>query len=344
MSNRHYKSLAALVCAAIAATAVTACGGTSSPRAGGTSGSTASTTPPSSPSPSPTDTASSFPRYVAASVATGDAPSEAHAGFGSVWIVTHRGGDVERIDPATNKVTKKIPSPGSELISIAVGAQHVWYLDGANQQVEGIDPRSNTITVKTPVGTDGGGVTATASGVWFAGPNGKVFGIDPANGRVLKARRLAADGSFLTPFAIGGKLWVADSDHSMLYSLDPSSLAVHSKQHLEGQLGAFGYGFGSLWVGATDGALYQLNADTGAQLRKIALHGVDHIAFGPKLVWVRETDVQMVGIDPHTGKVVREYQNLPSSEVPGGGIDWVNGSLWVVNWSDNDVWRIPEAS
>ena len=192
--------------------------------------------------------------------------------------------------------------------------------------------------------TDGGGVTATATGVWFAGPNGKVFRIDPSSGRVLKVRRLAADGSFLTPFATNGHLWVADSDHSMLYSLDPSSLAVRTKQHLDGQLGAFGYGFGSLWVGATDGGLYQLNADTGALKRKVPLQGVDHIVIGPKLVWVRETDVEMVGIDPHSGKVVREFQNLPSSEVPGGGIDWTDGSLWVVNWSDNDVWRIPDAS
>lgn len=288
--------------------------------------------------------ASSLPRYVAASVATGDSPAEVHAGFGSMWVVTHRGSEVDRIDLGTNKITKKISSPGGELISIAIGARHVWYLDAANEQVEGINPRSNEITVKTPVGTDGGGVTATAAGVWFAGPNGKVFRLDPATGRVLKVRRIAADGSFLTPFATGGKLWVADSDHSILYSLDPTSLAVQAKQHLAGQLGVLGYGFGSLWVGATDGVLYQLNADTGAHLRKIELKGVDHIVFGPKLVWVRETDVEMVGIDPHSGKVIRKYQNLPSSEIPGGGIAWASESLWVVNWSDNNVWRIPEAS
>ena len=335
MSDRHCKSLVALLCASVAATA---CGGAGSPRAHGT---TAPTVRPSSPSPSST---SSLPRYVAASVNTGDSPAEVHDGFGSMWVVTHRGGEVDRIDPTTNKITAKIPSPGNELISLAIGARRVWYLDASRQQVEGIDPQSNKVARTTPVDTDGGGVTATATGVWFAGANGKVFRIDPSSGHVLKERQLAADGSFLTPFTTGGKLWVADADHSMLYRLDPASLAVQSKQHLAGQLGSFGYAFGSLWVGAADGALYQLNPATGAQVRKIHLDSVDHIVPGPKLLWVRVSDVVLVGIDPHSGAVVKKYQDLPSSEIPGGGIDWTDQSLWVVNWSDGDVWRISDAS
>ena len=339
MTDRHYPMVASLLAALVT---LAGCGGSSNNPQAGRTASSAPTT--SSSSPIPTASSPSLPPYVAATVVTADAPNDIASGFGSVWVVTHRGGVVERINPASNKIVAKINSAGSELISIAVGAKHVWYLNAADQQVEGIDPRTDKVTVKTPVGTDGGGVAATDAGAWFAGPNGKVVRIDPATGHVAATRRLAPDDSFLTPFAIGGKLWVTDADHSNLYSLDPTSLRVLAKSHMPGQLGVFGYGFGSLWVGGYEGPLYQLDANTGKQLRQIKIAGVASIATGPKLLWVRATDVELDGINPRTGKVVMRYKDLPSAEVPGGGIDWDHKALWVANWSDNVVWRIPASS
>ena len=150
MIDRHYKVLTALLGASIAVS-VTACGAKSSPRAGTSTPSSAGTSMPSSSlPPSSPDPASSLPRYVAASVETADAPAEVHAGFGSTWVITHRGGEVDRIDPSTNKVTTKVPSPGSQLISVAIGAQHVWYLDADKQQVEGSTPGPTNSPCRRP--------------------------------------------------------------------------------------------------------------------------------------------------------------------------------------------------
>lgn len=62
---------------------------------------------------------------------------------------------------------------------------------------------------------------------------------------------------------------------------------------------------------------------------------------GPKLIWVRVSDVERDGVDPATGNITKRYSDLPHSEIPGGGVDWIHGALWVVNWSDNSIWRIP---
>src|SRR4051794_18133703 len=138
MTDRRWQGGAALLGVALA---LTACAGSSSPQAAGNTASTAPTT--SSSSPLPSETATSMPRYVSAAVTTGDSPAEVLSGFGSVWVVAHRGSVVDRVNPKTNKIVATVHSPGSELISIAIGAQHVWYLDADKQQVEGVDPRTN---------------------------------------------------------------------------------------------------------------------------------------------------------------------------------------------------------
>ena len=291
--------------------------------------------------PDSTPSASAPPRYVSARVQTADSPNDIATGFGSIWVVTHRGSEVDRIDPATNRVVAKIPSPGTDLIGIAVGAGHIWYLDADQQQLEGVDPKARKVTVRTKVASDGGGVATSGSGVWFAGTSGKVVRVDSTTGRVLAARRLAAVGVYLTPYADAGKLWVADADESKLFWLDPSTLRTLKVQHLKGDLGILGTGFGALWVGGYSGPLYRLDAATGAVTRTIPLDGVAYLAFGRKLLWVRTTDVTLVGLDPRTGKRVKEYGDLPSSEVPGGGVVEAAHALWVVNWTEGDVWRIP---
>src|SRR3954452_21331805 len=130
------QTVAAVLLAVAVASSVGGCGSGGGSQA--SSPVTTTTSPPTAPDPTPSSTAP--PRYVAASVPTADSPSDIASGFGSIWVVTHRGAEVDRINPATNRVIAKIPSRGgSELLGIAIGAGHVWYLDAGLQRVEGID-------------------------------------------------------------------------------------------------------------------------------------------------------------------------------------------------------------
>ena len=284
-----------------------------------------------------TSTASVLPRYVDRSVAVATAPSELGVGFGSVWVVSHRGGEVDRINPRLRRVIARISSPGTELVGIAIGAGHVWYLDADRRQVEGINAHTNRIDVKVPVGSDGGSVAFGAGALWFAGTSGKLVRINPSNGRVNGALHLG--GKFLTVHGNGQSLWVADGDRSRLYSVDPHTMRVSHTAQLKGSLVALASGAGSLWVGADDGYLYRLDPRTDTVRQTITLPAVDHLAYGAQRMWVRVSDVSLVGVD-NSGKVVARY-TLPSAEIPGGGIAYLGSAVWAANWTQDDVWRIP---
>jgi outer membrane protein assembly factor BamB len=109
---------------------------------------------------------------------------------------------------------------------------------------------------------------------------------------------------------------------------------------LKGTLVALASGSGSLWVGADDWHLYRLDPRTQEVRQTITLPAVDHLTFGVQRMWVRVSDVSLVGVDPRTGKVLARY-TLPSSEIPGGRVVCLANAVWAVNWSDDDVWRIP---
>jgi outer membrane protein assembly factor BamB len=292
--------------------------------------------------PVSTPTASQLPGYVAAAITTGQTPSEISHGFGSEWVVTHRGSEVDRIDPATNQITARIHSAGTYLVGIAIGAGHVWYLDAEKKRIEGIDPATNKITTVARVGSDGGGVAATSAGVWFAGTSGEILRIDPSSGRTLDRRRLVAKGSGLGgPTVDGSRLWVTDPDHSRLFWLNASTLQLERTDHLKGDIGVAQPAFGKLWVGGWDGPLlYEMDPATGHVLRTIHISAGDHLAVGSKDLYLRAGDQIIRVLDPATGKFVRSYRDLPASEIPGGGIDVWHGTLWAVNWTAQSVWRI----
>ena len=68
------------------------------------------------------------PRVVA-KIATGQAPCSEAGGYGAVWVGNYGSSDVARIDPKTNRVTKRIP----------VGTSPTW--SGAKLAPAYHDPR-----------------------------------------------------------------------------------------------------------------------------------------------------------------------------------------------------------
>jgi hypothetical protein len=96
-----------------------------------------------------------------------------------------------------------------------------------------------------------------------------------------------------------------------------------------------------VWLGARSGPLRRLDPSTGAVQNTVATDPVDHLAVCGKRLWVRVAATSVVGLDPVTGKVEKRFDELPASEIPGGGMACAGGALWVVNWSDRTVWQIP---
>jgi YVTN family beta-propeller protein len=74
------------------------------------------------------------------------------AGSGGVWLVDAAADRLVRVDPATMKITARIPV-GRRPRAVAVGAGSVWVANGADGTVSRVDPRRNAVADTIPVGS-----------------------------------------------------------------------------------------------------------------------------------------------------------------------------------------------
>jgi hypothetical protein len=319
------------------ALATSGCGG------GGTDGSEKSESeesPTSPSSPTTSATAGALPDFVARSIHVDGNPSEIVLGGGSLWVLTHRGATVTRIDPRTGRVLAKIKSPGDDLVGLAVSAGHVWFLDTLAQRVEAVDMNTERIDVSVIVHSDGGTFAPAPDGVWFAGVHGAVQRITVA-GIAASYHLTHATGPALTPWMVGEQLAVADADHGRVTLLDSDSGTTMGVVRVGGDPGSLVADAQGLWVGNWSGPLFRVDGDATRVEATVPVPAVDHLVECGGRLWVRVSDTTVEGVDLSTAKVRDTYDELPTSEIPGGGLGCADGALWVVNWSDNSVWKIP---
>jgi virginiamycin B lyase len=149
-------------------------------------------TPASSPSPS------GLPRQVQAVVATDHGPSELLVGNGFLYVGTHRGGTVQRIDPATNRVTGTVAVGGQlelenstslgGLAAVDERTTSLWACTNTDGVLHQIDPRTMRVTAAVPAECDGGTRTRVGPALW-ATPGAdtkRVLVIDVVTGKVLR--------------------------------------------------------------------------------------------------------------------------------------------------------------
>ena len=72
-------------------------------------------------------------------------------GAGSVWVTDSTGNTVVEIDPARNRIVRKI-RVGRNPIAVAVGAGSVWVVNHDDGSLSRIDPRTGRVITTIPVG------------------------------------------------------------------------------------------------------------------------------------------------------------------------------------------------
>jgi hypothetical protein len=173
-------------------------------------------------SPAPEPATPTGPRVVA-NVTVGDALGQgARAGFGAVWLTDSSRNAILRVDPATRRVTKRIPV--SSEVALATAAGSVWALPRGPGYQGGpllrIGPETGRTIAKVSLqsaagGPFRGGSLLEAGGrVWVLGATG-ALAVDPARDRVVAAIRLG--GSFTVTDALvhDGELWLTRGDRSI---------------------------------------------------------------------------------------------------------------------------------
>jgi peptide/nickel transport system substrate-binding protein len=206
------------------------------------------------------------------------------------------------IDPESNRVVTTIPT-GIQPADVAAGADHIWVANEADGTVTQVDPRQRVVVSTTSPRVGVAGLAVGAGGVWIGGPR-RLVRLDPGFRSV-------------EPFA---KL-VAEDEH-IGYS-GPNLLAV---------------GYGSVWVGSSDGAIARVDPDT-REIERISLgNSPSAITTGAGGVWVTDdVDNTVARIDPASANAVTVTTAVgrgPSAVATGAR------AVWVANTQDNTVARV----
>jgi YVTN family beta-propeller protein len=171
-------------------------------------------------------------------------------GFGSVWVDDY-GSHVIRIDPATGHVAATI-SVGSSavLYGLAVTPQGVWAADTSGHRISRIDPATNRVVARI---ADPSGApytfAYTPGSLWVSSLPGATVRIDPATDKIVATVRYGAvtSGAPGDPDALGGTVWVPNSDDGVLAAVSPTTGAITVRVALGAGYEVAQAGFGSIW-------------------------------------------------------------------------------------------------
>jgi outer membrane protein assembly factor BamB len=151
---------------------------------------------------------------IAASIrGLGQGPSTLAIGFGSVWVICARGkGQLDRIDPASFKVTGRYPIGAW---SDAVVTFDAVYIRGSNGgDLSRVDPTTGAVVWRqiSPAFLGRPGIdqiAATSEGIWMSGASTSL--INPQTGEIAAKVALPS----MAVAAAGNELWLVELDGSV---------------------------------------------------------------------------------------------------------------------------------
>jgi YVTN family beta-propeller protein len=152
-------------------------------------------------------------------IPVGTEPYDATFAFGAAWATSHGRGEVDRIDPARNRVVKRFTLASA--ISV-VGAFGSMWATGSTGVLR-IDPATNKVRAKIPL-PSAGWTAASANAIWVTNGNG-VTRIDPDTNAATAGIDLGTS-ALGDPAVVDGMLWVPEVRENTVAIIDPASNTV----------------------------------------------------------------------------------------------------------------------
>jgi streptogramin lyase len=169
-------------------------------------------------------------RRVVAELATGDGASALVEDAGRIWIVNHRDGTLERIDAATNVLTRLSRLPGDAPERMVLASGSLW-VTGRGTDLLRVDPATGAVQATIEIGAGGTDVRAAGGSIWVTAASvdadlrgnpflERLLRVDPATNAIVETIRPTGPVT-VTGTAVGGStLWIADNERGRLYRLD----------------------------------------------------------------------------------------------------------------------------
>jgi YVTN family beta-propeller protein len=275
---------------------------------------------------------------VKATIRTGLQPCGEVEGAGAIWTSTYLSATLERINPATNKVTGKV-SVGAQPCGLAYGFDSVWINAFGTNSVERVDPRTLKLTAHIPVGKAPFDVLVAAGSVWTTN-NGdaNVQRIDPATNAVTSTIPVGTPTAGLA--FVDGDVWVGTTGTSEdIFRIDSSTQAVTRVPVAEPGPAWFSSRGDELWVATLRNNVLRIDPSTNQVAARVA------VGLGPKdgvldsrgLVWTPNLNGNSVSIvDAASASLVATIRVGDSPFVLNDGF----GDVWSGSYGGGDVRRL----
>ena len=296
----------------------------------------------------------------AATTATLASPRSLVAAGGAIWYPTPTG--VQRIDPATNKVTATVPIPSDCCPSIAAGAGAVWVASFDENVVRRIDPATSKVKATIKAGPNPAGLAATNAAVWVTEHRGGTISrIDPATNRIVATVKVGPTGtSGPQPVAVAfGDVWVGVSNISALVRVDARTNRVEARIAFPSNASPCGTIIATrsaLWVAGCGEAptIAQVNPRTNKVIAVVGVGGAsgDAVIQDGK-AWYGAQSVPIGSDCPCHPWLVRlepgknaptAVRTLPRSILDQVGLLRAYGALWLTDPTGNTLRRFPADS
>ena len=162
--------------------------------------------------------------HLVATIPTGEGPCGATAAHGAVWVANDGSGTLARVDPRTNRVTRRV-SVGEGVCSVAAGAGALWVVNYRSNALVRVDPRTFR-TRSVHVDATPFDVRVAFGRVWVtAWEAGLLDVVDAASLRVV--RRIDIGPRPVGLAARRGAVWVGfGRDATAIARVDPATTAV----------------------------------------------------------------------------------------------------------------------
>jgi YVTN family beta-propeller protein len=303
-------------------------------------------TSPAGAAPAPAGTtAPALPARVSSSIATDHGPATLLVGPDGIYVGNHRGGSVQRIDPATNRVVSTVLVGGQLRLPLSSDpAVPMWACSNVDGSMRQLDLVQSRVTATVAAECDGGWASIINGRLWVVsgGDHAALRVFDAKTGRLQHTAplELYAGG----PVLAGDRVLVGsgESGQTFAFTLDgvgPTRIPVETPW-----LCSAG---GKLYRIPTNGDLAELDPKTLAVVRTyhVPAHPVD---IDPTLVaddaghlYYRSDYTHIYRVDTASGTVT-EFLKPPWEETPTG-MAFGFGSLWVTNFGADTIWRVSTA-
>lgn len=281
----------------------------------------------------------SLPPAVKAVIQTDHGPAGFAVADGALWVANHRGGTLQRIDPATNRVVATVVVGGELNVS---PQDPSWSCTNVDSQVHKVDLVSARVASSTEAACNGGAVDVLGPTTWVvSGRDGSgAILLDSASGAVRRKVAIAGPGTGGPAVLVHGRVVVGGGPTAPQFTTDGKPLPV-----LPADL--------SWLVEPVAGELYRVpSSGEITRLDPVTLKPADVIAApkhfddwnwaltgdGHGHLWYRPDYTHLYQVDTATKKVTL-LMTLPWEEAPTA-IGYAFGSLWITNFDQDTVWRV----